>query len=112
MRSTKDVKRGPSRRSRLDVSAQSLQAAVECLRGFGARRVLLFGSLVDAPELARDVDLAVEGIPLGRLLDADVAVHAVLGVPTDLVSREENPRFLDVIKDYGRVLYEEGPTHS
>ncbi len=87
---------------------EQLEAAVGVLRRMGARKILLFGSILESPETARDIDLAVEGIPLHRLLDADVAVHELLQTPTDLVSREENPEFFDLIVDYGKVLYAEG----
>jgi predicted nucleotidyltransferase len=73
----------------------------------GARRILLFGSILDSPETARDIDLAVEGIPLNRIIDADVAVYEILKLPMDLISREENPAFFDMIKDDAKVLYEE-----
>lgn len=89
------------------VSAKQLQEVVRVLRQEGARRVLLFGSAVRSLTDARDIDIAVEGVPLGRILHADVAVNDLLGVPTDLVSREENPSFFDLISQGSRVLYEE-----
>jgi hypothetical protein len=52
------------------------------------------------------VDIAVEGIPLRQILDADVALCELLGVPTDLVAREENPTLYGIASDYGRVLFE------
>ena len=69
---------------------------------------MLFGSAASKPELARDVDVAVEGIPLSRLLEADVRVHDILKVPTDLVSREESPTFFDLVSRSAKVLYEQG----
>ena len=87
---------------------EKLPAVVEVLRQFGARRVLLFGSAADNPERAQDVDLAVEGIPLRSLLAADLAAFRILGYPMDLVSREENPAFFEVIRARGKVLYEQG----
>ena len=89
----------------MEITHTQLQSVVDALRSMGARTIILFGSMVDSPETARDVDIAVEGIPLRRILDADVTVHEILGVPTDLVSREENPAFFDVVKDYGRILF-------
>ena len=74
------------------------------LRALGAKRVVLFGSCATDPNTAADVDLAVEGIPLNRLLDADVQVHETLHAPTDLVSREENPTLYDIVVRYGKVL--------
>ena len=84
-----------------------LNQAVLVLRRLGAKRVVLFGSCATNSATAADVDLAVEGIPLTRLLDADVEIHETLQAPTDLVSREENPALYDVVVRYGKVLYEQ-----
>jgi predicted nucleotidyltransferase len=89
------------------VPDERMRRAVEALKEFGARRVLLFGSFLTDPENANDVDLAVEGIPLNRIIDASVALHDILEVQADLVSREENPKFFDFVARYGRFLYEE-----
>lgn len=85
---------------------ERINAAVNVLVKFGARRVILFGSLIDHPERARDIDIAVDGIPLHSILAADAAIREVLELPVDLVSREENPEFFDIIKDYGKTLFE------
>jgi hypothetical protein len=61
---------------------------------------------LDSPATARNIDIAVEGIPLNRLLDADVAVHDILRAPFDLFSREEKSAFFEIIQQRGRVLYE------
>ena len=90
----------------MHVTEEKLNAAVALLRAKGARCVILFGSMVSAPATARDVDLAVEGIPLRQMLATDVALQELLQAPTDLISREENPAFFDIIKDYGRVLFQ------
>jgi predicted nucleotidyltransferase len=84
-----------------------LGQAVQVLRSMGAKRVVLFGTCSTDPARARDVDLAVEDIPLAQLLDADLRVQEALRAPTDLVSREENPSLYDIVVRYGRVLYEQ-----
>ena len=89
------------------LSETKLDQAVLVLREMGAKRIVLFGSYATDPATAADVDLAVEGIPLSRLLDADMAVHSTLHAPSDLVSREENPALYDVVVRYGKVLYEQ-----
>jgi len=90
------------------IDRKRLENAVAVLRAMGARRVVLFGSAARSLEQARDVDLAVEGIPLNRILDADLAVHEALNYPSDLVSREESPGFYDLATREGVVLYEQG----
>jgi predicted nucleotidyltransferase len=87
---------------------ERMHRAVDALRRLGARRVLLFGSFLHDPDKARDIDLAVEGIPLNRILDADVMIQEILEVPADLVSREENPSFFDIVARRGKVLFENG----
>jgi hypothetical protein len=36
----------------------------------------------------------------------------ILAMPTDLVSREENPAFFDLIEPQARILYDEGSTED
>ncbi|MCY3020250.1 MAG: nucleotidyltransferase domain-containing protein [Planctomycetota bacterium] len=87
---------------------EKLPAVVEVLRRFGARRIFLFGSAAGDPEHAQDVDLAVEGIPLRSLLAADAAAFRILDYPMDLVSKEDDPAFYEMIRLRGKVLYEQG----
>ena len=91
----------------MKISEEKLRKVVAVLRSFGATRVLLFGSCVRDPEGARDVDLAVEGIPLGQIWRADGAVTEVFDTPCDLVVREETPGFYEIIRKRAKVLYEQ-----
>lgn len=87
------------------VNLEKVPQAVQALVKMGARKVILFGSAAEKPESANDIDLAVEGIPLNRILDADVEAGDILRQPYDLVSREDNSRFFEIISRYGKVLY-------
>lgn len=89
----------------MSVNLDKLPQVVETLVQLGACKVILFGSAANAPQQARDIDLAVAGIPLQQILDADVAVGDILQQPYDLISWEENPRLFDIVARYGRVLY-------
>ena len=87
------------------VNLEKVPQAVRALVKMGARKVILFGSAAENPESASDIDIAVEGIPLNRILDADVEVGDILQQPYDLISREENSSFFDIISRYGKMLY-------
>jgi len=87
------------------VNLEKIPQAVQTLVKMGARKVIIFGSAAKNPESANDIDLAVEGIPLSRILDADVEIGDILQQPYDLVSREENSDFFEIIARYGRTLY-------
>ncbi len=86
---------------------ERLPQVVDMLKKMGAHTVILFGSAVSRPHEARDLDLAVAGIPLSKILEADVVVHDILQYPTDLISQEENPSFFNLVKSYGKSLYEQ-----
>ena len=90
----------------MKISSVKLQQAVEALRRMGARRVVVYGEAAETPENTVDVDLAVEGIPVTKLVEASAAVHELLGVPTDLLTREENPALYKLVSRFGLVLYQ------
>lgn len=74
-----------------DARARVDRAAALLRRDWGARRVLLFGSLAHgtwAPETS-DVDLAVEGLAAEFLLPALGAVLDIIRWPVDLVRLED-----------------------
>lgn len=89
----------------MSVDLSRLPIAVDILVRMGARRVILFGSAAETPDRARDIDLAVEGIPPERLLDADVALMDILRQPFDLVSLESDLELGGIISAYGKVLH-------
>jgi predicted nucleotidyltransferase len=79
---------------------------VEILRARGARRVLLFGSAVDDPDQARDLDLAVEGIAPEDYFDTLGELEDELPVVVDLVDLSDDNHITRRIRKKGRVLYE------
>ncbi len=89
----------------MSVNLEKIPQAVQALVAMGASKVVLFGSAAEDSASANDIDIAVEGIPLNRILDADVKIGDILEQSHDLVSREENPPFFEIISRYGKVLY-------
>lgn len=102
------AREGAERAHRAAVRAMLPGAVRVLVERFGARRVVLFGSL--ARETSRetsDVDLLVEGIALDRLGDAHVAVlDALPGVWVDLVPAERaRPEVLARAELEGETLH-------
>lgn len=83
-------------------------------RQFGARRVWLVGSLARGDfDLHSDIDLAVEGLPLERWLEAERTVEALGGGEfanaIELVPLERaRPRFREAVAREGRLLCDAG----
>lgn len=87
--------------------AASRRAARVLRDDFGARSVIVFGSVL-CPERFRqtsDVDLAVEGIRAGDFFSAQWRAAQIVGRPVDLVDlRDATPRLLRAIRSGGKAL--------
>ncbi|HAB15642.1 MAG TPA: DNA polymerase III subunit beta [Verrucomicrobiota bacterium] len=81
-----------------------LSKAVLVARRFGARRLLLFGSALENPATARDLDLACAGVPGWKLFQLASALEKALGVPLDLVALDPPTSFTRLIEKRARVL--------
>lgn len=74
-----------------DLLARVREVAAALRTRFGARRVILFGSLAHAAWFARDsdIDLAVEGVAAGQYWEAWRVAEAIIpDRPVDLVELE------------------------
>lgn len=72
-----------------------LSRAVDVLRGHGAEAVYVFGSSIESVEghEARDLDLAVSGLPARSFLHAYGVLLGELEHPFDLVDLDSDNRF-------------------
>lgn len=90
----------------MPVTQDQIDRAVEVARRYGATRVLLFGSALDHPETARDLDLAVDGIPGWDFFRMAAEIDRALRVPIDVIPMDSDTPFIRHIRERGRVLYE------
>ena len=81
-----------------------LAKAVLVARRFGAKRLLLFGSALEDPATACDLDLACAGVPGWKLFELSFALEETLGVPLDLVPLDHSTPFTRLIEKRARVL--------
>jgi predicted nucleotidyltransferase len=77
---------------------------VELARSFGATRLILFGSLTDMPEKARDIDLACDGVPGWKLFELAAKIEEELDIPLDIIPLTPSTRFTQNIEKKGKVL--------
>jgi predicted nucleotidyltransferase len=81
-----------------------LARSVGVAREFGATRLLLFGSALEHPAKARDLDLACAGVPGWKLFELAAALEEALRVPLDLVPLDPPTPFTRLIERSSRVL--------
>ena len=87
---------------------EHLGRAVAIARAYGATRVLLFGSALDAPSTARDLDLAVEGVLGWDFFGLVAELEAALPVRVDVLPLDQmgETHFTRSLRRNGRVLFE------
>lgn len=88
------------------VTQDQLDQAVAIARRYGATRVLLFGSAAHAPEEARDLDLAIGGVPGWEFFGMAAELEEALPVPLDVIPLTPENAFIRHIRARGRWLYE------
>jgi len=72
---------------------------------YHARRVLLFGSSLDATKESRDIDLAVEGITHGDFFKYYGDLLLALSRPVDVIDLSEKSRFVTLVEREGVPIY-------
>lgn len=88
----------------MPVTQDQIDRAVEVARRYGATRVLLFGSALDDPETARDLDLAVDGIPGWDFFRMAAEMEEAVRVPLDVIPLDADTWFTRRIRERGRSL--------
>ena len=88
------------------MDTNSIQKVISMANAYGATRLILFGSALETPAQARDLDLACDGVPGWKLYELAARLEEELGTLVDLVPLTPTTRFTHRIETLGRVLYE------
>lgn len=86
------------------INKAQIERIVSLARSYGATRIILFGSAVESPEEARDLDLAFDGISGWKLYELGARLEEELNVPLDIVPLSPPTRFTRLIESKGKEL--------
>jgi len=86
------------------IGQPQLQKIINLARAYGAVRLILFGSSVETPDHARDIDLACDGVPGWKLYELAARLEEELHAPLDIVPLSPPNRFTRLIERRGKVL--------
>jgi uncharacterized protein len=78
---------------------------IELAKGYGAKRLILFGSALEDPDKANDLDIATD-IPGWKILRFAAQIEEELKILVDIVPLDTPNRFTKSIERRGKVLYE------
>ena len=85
----------------MPVTDEHIETAKAIVHDYGATRRVVFGSAVDDPENARDLDLAIEGVEGWAIWELAGKIERSLDIPVDAIPVDPSP-FTEIIEKYGR----------
>ncbi len=88
----------------MEIQQTQLEKAVSLAKAYGATRLILFGSALETPTQAHDLDLACDGVPGWKLYQLGARLEEELHVPLDIVPLTPANRFTQRIEARGKVL--------
>ncbi|MBI4582535.1 MAG: nucleotidyltransferase domain-containing protein [Planctomycetes bacterium] len=86
------------------VRKEQIDKAIRLARAYGATRLILFGSALETPDQAKDLDLACDGIDGWKLYEFGAHLEEELEIPLDVVPLSPLTPFTRLIKKRGKVL--------
>ena len=86
----------------------TIDRCAEIARGFGVKKLILFGSAAESWEAAADVDFACEGLHGWNLYRFGARLEEELRRRVDVVPLRPGDRFSQYVAQKGRVLYDAG----
>ena len=86
------------------INKWQIEKIISMAKAYGATRLILFGSSVENPDAARDIDVACAGVNGWKLFELAGKLEEELGVPLDVVPLDPSTRFTKHIENRGRVL--------
>jgi len=86
------------------VDGAKIDRIIRLAKVYGATRLILFGSSVESPQTARDIDLACDGVPGWKLYELAAKIEVELNVPLDIVPLTPSTRFTQNIEKRGKIL--------
>jgi len=88
----------------MGINQEQLNKITSLAKGYGATRLILFGSANENPDTSRDVDLACDGVLGWKLYELAAKLEDELRLPLDLIPLTPPNRFTEMIERRGRRL--------
>ena len=88
----------------MEVDQTQIDKIISMAKSYGARRLILFGSILKADKKAKDIDLACDGVQGWKLFELASRLEQELKTNLDIVPLKPPTRFTRLIETRGKVL--------
>ena len=89
----------------MGITQSQIERCIVLAKEFGIKKLILFGSAMDDPEKARDLDLACDGLPGWKIFEFGAKVEEELHILVDIVPLNPTTRFTQYIEKKGKIIY-------
>jgi predicted nucleotidyltransferase len=86
------------------ITQSQIKRIVALAKAYGATRLILFGSAMERPREAKDIDLACEGITGWKLYELSARLEEELKISMDIIPLNPPTRFTKHIEARGKAL--------
>ena len=86
------------------VSNIQIKKIIAVAKAYGATRLILFGSALETPGKARDIDLACDGVPGWKLYELAARLEEDIKTNLDIVPLTPSTKFTKLIEEKGKAL--------
>ncbi|MEW6215111.1 MAG: nucleotidyltransferase domain-containing protein [Nitrospirota bacterium] len=86
------------------INQAKIERIVSLAKSYGATRLILFGSAVDMPKKAKDIDVACDGVHGWKLYELAARIEDELRISLDIVPLSPPTPFTRHIEKKGKVL--------
>ncbi len=88
----------------MQITQTQIEKIVSLAKSYGATRLILFGSIIETPAQAKDIDIACDGVAGWKLYELAARLEEELHTPLDLVPLSPPSRFTKRIESKGKVI--------
>jgi hypothetical protein len=88
------------------MTQSTIDRCAQIARSFGVTKLVLFGTAIESPESAADVDFACEGLQGWDLYRFGAKLEEELRKRVDIVPLRAGDRFSQYVVQNGRTVYE------
>lgn len=88
------------------ITQDNIKTAIDLAKEYGATRLLLFGSALEDPDNANDLDLGVDGISGMKFFQYGGILETMIYKQVDIVDLSLDNVFINHIKQIGKYIYD------
>ncbi len=79
----------------MSVFSSQIDKCIEIAREYGAKKLVLFGSVLDKPDSARDLDFLCDGVEGWKLYEMSAKMEEETGIPVDVIPANPKSQFIE-----------------